>query len=76
LSELVDPLYSKILLISDIKDPNDILEKQLERYKTLSFEKNVKNFFQVLMLMFRQKSLPLYYHYTPTVEPDFAMCDP
>jgi len=38
LPELIDSLYGKRLLISDIRDLDDILEKQQERFKTLSLK--------------------------------------
>ncbi|XP_060875648.1 uncharacterized protein LOC132948948 [Metopolophium dirhodum] len=43
LPELVDPLYGKRLLISDIRDPDDILEKQQERFKIVSLKKIKKS---------------------------------
>lgn len=43
LPELIDPLYGKRILISDIRDPDDIIEKQEERFKSLSLKKNKKS---------------------------------
>jgi len=43
LPELVDPLYGKRLLISDIRDPDEILEKQQERFNKLSLKKIKKS---------------------------------
>lgn len=43
LPELVDPLYGKRLLISDIRDPDDILEKQQERFKIVALKKIKKS---------------------------------